>query len=58
MTVHYSVAMILSALLALVAVTAVGTLLIGVSVAYLGLALLTMVVIVALVLATARQEAQ
>lgn len=58
MTVDHSVAIILSVLLALVAMTAVGTYLIGISVAYLGLALLTMVVIVALVLATARQQAR
>ena len=52
----YSKAMLLLILVGLFAVLAMGTYYIGVSVGYLGLALLTMLVIVVLVLATARED--
>ena len=50
--------MLLFLLLGLFAVLALGTYYIGVSVGYLGLALLTMLVIVILVLATAHEDVQ
>ena len=51
-------AMLLFILLGLFAALALGTYYIGVSIGYLGLALLTMLVIVVLVLATAREDVQ
>ena len=57
-TVSYSKAMLLLILVGLFALLALGTYYIGVSVGYLGLALLTMLVIVILVLATAHDDVQ
>ncbi len=50
--------MLILLLLGLFAVVALGTYYIGVSVGYMGLALLTMGVIVVLVLASAREDVQ
>ena len=57
-TVSYSKAMLLLILLGLFAILALGTYYIGVSIGYLGLALMVMLVIVVLILATAHEDVQ